>query len=60
LLAVDETLIEEVDAFAFAESDIVLIAGCSDDIIIPKNDIYFILFKIYFILFKVKINFIKA
>jgi hypothetical protein len=44
LLAVDETLMEEVDAFALAVSDFELIAGCSDDIIIPKNpDIYFTL-----------------
>jgi hypothetical protein len=44
LLAVDETSTKEVDLFAFAVSDFELIAGCSDDIIIPKNpDIYFIL-----------------
>ncbi len=44
LLAVDETLIEEVDAFDLTDSDFELIPGCSDDIIIPKNpDIYFIL-----------------
>jgi hypothetical protein len=54
LLAVDETSTKEVDLFAFAVSDFVLIPGCSDDIIIPKNP------DIYFILFKVKINIVKC